>query len=172
MMLPTPKAASDTDKYTEFVGILRGVEDDEINCKQMQGFLAFNPKSFYSGYYNDCWAPQHLYFVTDDEIKEGDWKYNTQMNCITQHQREGKGLPTELLTAASWCRKIVATTNLTLQLPTPSNTFLKEYCDKGGIDEVAIEIMYFDALPHKSQEFEELWDKKCDQICICTPINN
>ena len=53
----------------------------------------------------------NIYITSDEEIKEGDWKYNEKLNCITQHLREGKGLSKGLKIAASWCKKIILTTD-------------------------------------------------------------
>lgn len=51
--------------------------------------------------------PQHLYILSDDEIKEGDWYHNSIDNSIKQ--------------ASDWiyvstCKKIIATTNTSLIL--------------------------------------------------------
>lgn len=68
---------------------------------------------------------QYLYFLSDEEIKEGDWKYNEKLNCITQHLREGKGLPDRAKVAAEWCKKIIATNDESLFLP-----YAKTQCPK------------------------------------------
>ena len=55
---------------------------------------------------------QHLYILSDDEIKEGDWKYHVKIGNVWQHQREGKGFPDELKSVVSTgTKKIIATTN-------------------------------------------------------------
>ena len=85
--------------------------------------------------------PQHLYFTTDGEIKEGDWvvcldeidstvqnwsvsqaifKYNNGGNCNSD-------------------MKIVATTDTSLGLPHPPQAFIQKYCELGGIGEVDLE---------------------------------
>lgn len=112
------------------------------------------------------WTNQHLYFTTDEEIKEGDWvvcldeidstvqnwsvsqaifKYNNGGNCNSD-------------------MKIVATTDTSLQckgcldnkneqkyfydcncIPHPPQTFLKNYIEAGGsIDEVDLEYEVID----------------------------
>lgn len=100
---------------------------------------------------------QHLYIFSNEEIKEGEWKYNERLNCVTQHLREGKNLPDDLKQASSWCKKIIATTDPSLTwiehdnsvpfakgkqhlLPRPSNDFLEAYCKSNGkIDKVLVE---------------------------------
>jgi hypothetical protein len=116
--------------------------------------------------------PQHLYFTSEEEIKDGDWFINDD----GLWQCTGGIIPTGLNP-----RKIVATTDPNLKLsngdctlcngvgqtvvygtkagcplcdntggnykklPKPSQDFIKEYCDKGGIDEVEIEYEFIHA---------------------------
>lgn len=90
---------------------------------------------------------QNLYFISDDEIKEGDWCLNKRTNQVfkTQYSNEDIKSPDR--------KKIIATTDLKLinqngnmmyksdecDLPQPSQDFIKQYCETGGIDEVEIE---------------------------------
>ena len=111
------------------------------------------------GFYNSIGAGQYLYILSDDEIKEGDWILNTyaKMNNIFQvrrcdldsmHNRNG------------YWRKIIATTDSSLMLdyhgvatndiskqcyslPQPSQSFIKEYIEAGGIEWVDVEYEYF-----------------------------
>ena len=54
----------------------------------------------------------HLYILSDDEIKEGDWKYHEKIGYVWKHQREGKGLPEELKSVVSTgTKKVIATTD-------------------------------------------------------------
>jgi hypothetical protein len=94
---------------------------------------------------------QHLYFLSDDEIKEFDLPcyvlmYDNSVQYIdipsvVEAVNEEKG------------KKIIATTNETLRIkkvldeedtiykfyPRPSNEFIKKYCELGGIDKVLVE---------------------------------
>ena len=106
----------------------------------------------------------HLYFTTDEEIKEGDWFINTgsgghptpkvyQANSENSKAFKEFGPYPEI-------RKIIATTDpkLTIKydngvrnvnwridsikeipLPQPPQSFIEEYCKAGGIDEVLVE---------------------------------
>ena len=83
--------------------------------------------------------PQHLYIISDEEIKEGDWYYESEFQLILK--KEGKGI----LKA----NKIIATTDTSLiceqerflkgyksELPEPSGEFIKNFVDeynKGNI---------------------------------------
>jgi hypothetical protein len=93
--------------------------------------------------------PQLLYFTTDEEIKEGDWGYDTVDNAIFQMNNQ-KGIDL----AGDKVRKIVATTDtklkigggtgkredgISIPLPQPSQAFIKKCCKVGGIDEVLVE---------------------------------
>lgn len=94
---------------------------------------------------------QHLYITTDDEIKEDDWFYcyNTGLIYrVTKHSDLKRINKSE-------CVKIIATTDNSLiieyqlhsitnketiiNLPQIPQLFLKEYCEKKGIDEVLVD---------------------------------
>jgi hypothetical protein len=92
--------------------------------------------------------PQHLYFTTDEEIKEGDWFYNVNYKKVLPweksfHQHIGT-------------KKIIATTDTKLGIkcdcaikcdlctgehvfPQPSQAFIEKYVKQGGIDKVDVE---------------------------------
>ena len=107
----------------------------------------------------------HLYFVTDDEIKEGDRYIN--LDDKTRYWKAGEQCPVRIANDAPSCKKIVATTNLNLiniqykkindkdglhlatipkdrnqkLLPKPSQEFINIYCEKYfNINEVLIEL--------------------------------
>ena len=90
-------------------------------------------------------ATKHLYFVSDEELKDGEWCYKNSMkkgNMIFEYDSSNiwhKG-----------AYKIVATTDESLvylinigrvryNLPQISQEFIENYCEVGGIDEVEIE---------------------------------
>jgi len=89
---------------------------------------------------NTVWIPQHLYFLSDEEIKEGDWCFHLGFERLEQWYNN-------IELDISLRRKIVATTDITLRekqykakrLPRPTKSFIKEYCKLGGINEVDIE---------------------------------
>ena len=98
--------------------------------------------------------PQHIYFLSDEEIKEGDWcilldDYGNVFSKPQQYlAQEGQVLNNGL-------RKIIATTDESLTtlyynredkiasyyklLPRPSNEFIKKYCELGGVDKALVE---------------------------------
>ena len=120
---------------------------------------------------------QHLYILSDDEIKYGDWimfksDYKGQEEigkalmignelCIQIQNTKKSGSLTFPYPRnfTNDVKKIIATTDQSLKLdcyqlpdfttqcslPKPSNEFIKEFCKKGGIDEVMVE--YEEILP-------------------------
>lgn len=66
------------------------------------------------------YRPQHIYILSNEIPKDGDWKYNFRLNCVWQHNREGKNLPNELKyhqNADTY--KIIATTDSSLSEKLP-----------------------------------------------------
>lgn len=89
-----------------------------------------DPKPFGVGISDYILDNQHLYIVSDEGIKEEDWFFFE--NKIEQL--------TKGYFVFNEARKIIATTNSKLNLPRPSNDFLKAYCKANGkIDEVYVE---------------------------------
>ncbi|AGO49552.1 hypothetical protein Phi4:1_gp139 [Cellulophaga phage phi4:1] len=107
----------------------------------------------------ECFEPQHLYLTVDEKPRSGDWfvlegkevfKAYNSTNSGIWFRRDGKS---GYEASIKDCRKIVATTDTSLRfghddtvpypkrktLPSPSQAFIKKYCDLGGIDEVLIE---------------------------------
>lgn len=94
----------------------------------------------------------HLYITSDDEIKEGDWFYNT----FNDHQPKIQQRKGNWRTCFNQ-HKIIATTDkfLTKEIielegiggriarhelfPQPSKAFIEKYCKRGGIDEAIVE---------------------------------
>ena len=96
------------------------------------GSLNYLPHSVDNG---DGWrSPQHLYIISDDKIEEGDWVIETSnSNALEQFADYS------LNQKSMGCKKIIATTDSELKLPQIPQSFIEEYCRKGGIDEVDVE---------------------------------
>ncbi len=88
----------------------------------------------------DSGSYQHLYILSDDEIKEGDW-----IVCLDEIDTSIMNWDIELAVFqfnggnCTSDKKIIATTDKSLGLPRPSNEFIKKYCELGGIDEILVE---------------------------------
>ena len=98
----------------------------------------------------------HLYFLSDEEIKDGDWFIDTTDNTLWQNKHK-KSMKKSIFPE---CKKIIATTDTSLNteeftgvidesngikevikhsLPYPSQTFIKQYLETGCIDKVFVE---------------------------------
>lgn len=82
------------------------------------------------------WKVQHLYFLSDEEIQVGD--YYTIYDSQSIHKASGMN--------QTWynemCKKVVATTDTSLNIPLIPQSFVEKYVEKNGvIDEVMIEMV-------------------------------
>jgi hypothetical protein len=104
---------------------------------------------------------QHLYFTIDEEIKEGDWFYNSMNNIVVKATNRYSEMKNPIPH-----RKITASTDPKLEtsdevfhntykqkLPQIPQDFIKDYCDQGGIDEVDVEY-----------EYHKVWDKRTEEL--------
>jgi len=103
-------------------------------------------------------VPQHLYFTTDEDTKEGDWVYSDEREYGIFKWDEKCPLVV---------RKIISSTDpklytplgpddvniFDIPFPQPSQSFIEKYCKLGGIDEVDVEYVY-----HK------VWDKQTEEL--------
>ena len=84
----------------------------------------------------------HLYFTSDEEIKEGDWCYNSISNGLEKWSYKGwiEAPDFEYL----GYKKIIATTDTSLGLPQPSKAFIEKYIEEYNngnfITEVLVEV--------------------------------
>lgn len=97
---------------------------------------------------------QHLYLITDEEIREGDWiidgKINRNNHTIFQIRKEQvhaynkiAKIMNESTLKHFIVKKIVASTDLSLGLPDIPASFLQEYVKSNGkIDKVGLETEY------------------------------
>lgn len=114
------------------------------------------------------YTQQHLYFISDKEIKAGNWYYDVKLNRVYQ---SASGHNNEFYKEKPRYLKVIATTDKLLltcngvkregescsynnnckfpkcQYPRPSNEFLSKFCKLGGIDKVLVEMeeINFDA---------------------------
>ncbi len=134
---------------TEFAtvnGILRSTHQPKelrIARREMHGNKIFDAGFEHS---TQEWRPQHLYFTTDEEIKEGDWvivakKHLRRVTKIQGNQYLVTGESNCLFKEV--CEKIIATTNPELWVAKIGVDFVKVYIetlmDKNPITEVLLE---------------------------------
>ena len=86
---------------------------------------------------------KHLYFTTDEKIKEGDYVVQTNFekshSSIIKIENEIQKKFANYKNGSFIKGKIVATTDKSLGLPEPSQAFIQKYCELGGIEEVDLE---------------------------------
>ena len=92
---------------------------------------------------------QHLYIISDDEIKEGDWFINLFNNVVVQAHN---------WIYVSTCKKIIATTDTSLKinnitrqlgndapniisLPQPSQQFIEKYIESYNKNEIITDVL-------------------------------
>lgn len=116
---------------------------------------------FYDPSYKDDCIPQHLYILSDEEIKEGDWCIDPEVcelfQCKQNLSHEDVYIDTNDKIRYTHCDphevyKIITSTNPELNLPRPSDAFLKAYCEKGGVNGVLVEYKY-ETITTGSDEF-------------------
>lgn len=110
---------------------------------------------------DDRWEWQHLYFISDEEIKEGDWvlRGSGSYGCrkvLRIHKdfaicTDFWDKPIETPFPLNELKKIIVTTDKELNihwnkqdykaLPRPSNEFLRKFCELGGISKVLVEMI-------------------------------
>lgn len=113
----------------------------------------------------NTWQPQNLYFLSDDEIKEGDW-YIIEDKELAKATSAG-----DIIRQFKDCKKIIASTDKSLGLPQPSKEwieyFVSEYNKGNIITEVMVEyeIFYYNCSCSKSDHFDEC-DKDCKESIL------
>jgi hypothetical protein len=116
---------------------------------------------------------QHLYLISDDEIKEGDWYYNSLYNTIHQCNNKERHRTVIYLNnklEKVRCKKIIATTDKLLQskqvigrdsigiiynelyLPRPSQQFIEKYIESYNKGEVITDVL----VEYENIKFTEL----------------
>lgn len=107
---------------------------------------------------NSNYTGYHLYILSDDEIKEGDW-----FVCATHRDIEGnitykqiekctkriikEEIEVDILETEDWAyspkrsKKIIATTDKNLNLPQPSQSFIKKYISEYNKGNIIEEVM-------------------------------
>lgn len=136
----------------KIVMLPRSKGQNKSSIKLYQGELFYDFEHFMSG---DA-AHQHLYVITDEITKGGDWFYNKYDHKIGQYGIRQK--PEQ----SPYVSKIIATTDVSLKIPSGEpyesqdlmksviyptkempqipNSFIKNYCKAGGIKKVLVEL--------------------------------
>ena len=129
---------------------------------------------------DELYKPQHLYITSDEKKKVGDWIINKNGDTLMCVSEIGaSGLP-------DWS-KVIASTDPKLTGNQPKSilmqdfvskvpqSFVKEYCEKGGIDKVMVE---YELIQYKKKgvgkynhpEYYEWEPKLIDNTVIITEL--
>jgi len=92
---------------------------------------------------------QHLYIISDEEIKESDYVYenNLNNNHIYQVYKRNDELGifrfqnVWIKLNKSGCKKVIATTDKSLNLPEPSQSFIQKYISEYNKGNIITEIL-------------------------------
>lgn len=160
LMLPTLKVS-------KLAIIYDNLKDDGSSTILQSSYMQHSHINNGEGMFFTGWKKplfQYLYFISDDEIKKGDWFYNgtsiLQCSRITDVIIDTNGLWSKIKS----CKKIIATTDTSLTedkrtyisglmdkpniLPQPSQQFIEKYIEcynKGEvIEDVLVEYEYED----------------------------
>ena len=96
---------------------------------------------------------QELYFLSDDPIEEGNYYYSEsakQVKVATAKNAKDHYFTLDAGFHSTW-KKIIASTNPDLNLPRPSQGFVKKYCEKGEIDKVMVKFDELETIMEKTQ---------------------
>jgi hypothetical protein len=112
-----------------------GTPDPDYNTLYLNGY----PNPEYNGYSEEYWHPQHLYFTSDEEIKEDDWViWGEKLDQLSKANAMDVNLNSSYSKGAF--HKVIATTNPECNLPAIPESFLKQYVAANGkIDKVRLE---------------------------------
>lgn len=139
-----------------------------LPTKEKSFLYQYDGKNLHIGNYDTCHPKdtyrvnQHLYFTSDEAIKEGDWFYVSGGIGLSIGIHQAAALDANSFNN-KWCRKIVATTDVLplykagidvgLFLPQISQQFIADYCSTNGIDEVLLEYEWVG-----KEKKEKIWD--------------
>lgn len=120
---------------------------------------------------SNLFKPQHLYIISSELIKEGDWYIMDLSKVMKCENGESE---VDYCNDNSNCKKIIVTTNKSLKIVKTTNyvngfdkgeiiippqlpiSFIKAYAEAGGIDEVMLE--YEEVNIYKLKQGEKLSD--------------
>lgn len=84
---------------------------------------------------NSCVDGLHLYILSDDEMNQGDPIIEDINETLILQYHSPHSMNENIYRLG----KIIASTNTSLNLPKPSNAFLKKYCQLGGLNNIMVE---------------------------------
>lgn len=136
-MLPTRKSNLSINRSYKEHGI--GIEVGEPYLTYCKTF------KYYRSVTDNSYNPQHLYIISDDKIKEGDWCLS-KLNEIVVFK--GKNFN---------YKKIIATTDASLDLPQPSQQFIEKYIKSYNKGVILSDVFVESNESHDSLDFRDIY---------------
>lgn len=148
VMLPTGESNLSINRSYKERGI--GVEVGKPYLTYCKTF------KYYSSVTDNSCNPQHLYIISDDEIKEGDWFIgdNVSLRQCTSNNAGNINFKGGWYSGSENCKKIIATTDTSLNTqninndtksiviyPQPSQQFIEKYIESYNKGEIIIDIL-------------------------------
>ena len=105
---------------------------DGMICKDITGqdkIIAIKTKYLME---HEDYIGHHLYIISDDEIKENDWYLGTSMKSSYYglHKCDSKRLEAITKEFKNVAKKVIASTDSSLELPQPSQQFIQKYIEE------------------------------------------
>ena len=153
--------------------VLKGYNDNSLLFKYAKEYKSIPAECDYVSFY-------HLYIISDDEIKEGDWVLTNLHKKIEQVLNN----KTSLFYYQQRAKKIIATTDISLKidnphydigllayisLPQPSQQFITKYIEEYNKNQVIIDILIKYELYCNTGSYPNI---KKDCNCPCTNTIN
>lgn len=131
-------------------------------------------------------TPQHLYFTSNEEIKEGDWYRTKTFDEMDKKFIQATKENTDFSVIDPYSQKIIATTDTSLWqhashpegtvkvgLPSISQSFIKQYVEANGdIDKVELEYEQNCKMNQRCIWLEDTDGKKKEQCCLFLKITD
>lgn len=106
-------------KYYQECEIVMLATNEKATERNYALLLGDSGKLYSPQAYTSSFKPQHLYFLSKEEIKEGDYVIDSMGELFGPYEK-GDIIGKE-------AKKIIATTDTSLKLPQPSKEFIKAY---------------------------------------------
>lgn len=118
----------------------------------------------------------HLYILSDDKIKVGDWAIFPDIkNDVIKNYNLPVKVKYNYASNGLYNFKVIASTNSDLKLPSPSNAFIQKYCEMDGrINEINIEYILQHDLrtDDRKKEFQYIPKVSSDNTITIKAIKN
>ncbi len=134
--------------------------NEKINIIEDRGKFELIKNAQKANTINSIVKGYHLYIISDDEIKENDWYLGTYMKSSYYglYKCDSKRLEAITKEFKNVAKKVIASTDSSLELPQPSKQFIEKYIEEYNKDNIITDILveYEDIIynPEKDREYQ------------------